>query len=580
MHAQRPWGRDESPTLGEVLELAHDVLSELDPEVVLGRLVELARDLTGAKYGAIGVLNESGDALARFITSGIDEATRRSIGPPPRGRGVLGELIDHPEPLRLPDVDAHPNSYGYPPGHPRMKSFLGVPVLVGGRPFGNLYLADRDAGEPFTDADEQALVLLADLAGVAIDNARRYTEVEAQRSELERTVEALDATVQIARAVGGETDLETVLALVAKRGRALVRARTLVIERERAGEMIVAAAAGVVPDGLVGRALDLRDSVAGAALRTLQTLRLEDDPNRRRFERYGLGQHGIEASGGLVVPMVFRGVANGVLLALDRIDDGPSFTADDQRLLEAFAASAATAVATADSVETDRQRQRLAAAEAERARWARELHDETLQNLAGMRIAIESARRETDPAAMADMLGDALELLTAEISGLRSLIADVRPPALDDLGLGSAIGSLADRAAGHGLEVELNLDLAYEQRGAPTRLSTELETALYRITQEALTNARKHGGARQVQVHLSEDESTVSLSIRDDGHGFDMDARSDGFGLIGMRERTALLAGTIELDSAPGRGTSVTARFPVRRAGPGTPKQVWRARRA
>lgn len=214
-----------------VLEVAGSVLSDLDVEVVLDRVVNAARELTGARYAAIGVLNASRTGLARFITVGIDEDTRRHIGPLPTGHGVLGELIRDPVPLRLAKVGNHPRSYGFPAGHPPMQSFLGVPVMVAGAPFGNLYLTDKPDGDLFTEADEKAVVLLSEFAGVAIDHAQRYSGSEARRGELERTVAALDATIQISRALGGQTDLATVLELVAKRGRDLVSARALVIEQ-------------------------------------------------------------------------------------------------------------------------------------------------------------------------------------------------------------------------------------------------------------------------------------------------------------------------------------------------------------
>ena len=371
-----------------MVRLARDVLTELDLELVLRRVLESARELSGARYAALGVTDDSRAELERFITIGIDGDDRERIGDLPKGRGVLGELIAHPVPLRLGDVGAHPHSYGFPPGHPPMKTFLGVPVLIGGVPFGNLYLTEKTDGEEFTEEDEQTIMLLAEFAGVAIDHARRYSRLDAQHSELKRTVDALDATMQIARALGGETDLDLILGLVAKRGRALVTARALVIEHEQAGEMVVAAGAGELPAGLVGKRVDLRDSLASASLRISQTLRLEDQPNRARFERHGLGRLGVRADAGLVVPLIFRGRGYGVLIAVDRLEGGPAFSREDQRLLEAFAVSAATAVATAVTVEGERRRQRIAAAEQERAHWARELHDETLQNLAALRLGL------------------------------------------------------------------------------------------------------------------------------------------------------------------------------------------------
>src|SRR5664279_3135264 len=212
-----------------VLDVARGVLDDLDVEAVLERVLAAARDMTGARYAALGVLDESRTQLARFLSLGIDDSARRMIGPPPTGRGVLGELIRHPRPLRIADVGSHPVSYGFPAGHPPMGSFLGVPVVVSGRPYGNLYLTEKQGAAEFDAADEEAVVLLAGFAGVAIDHARRFAGSESERQELQRTVDALDATLQIARALGGQTELPAILELVAKRGRALVSARVVVI---------------------------------------------------------------------------------------------------------------------------------------------------------------------------------------------------------------------------------------------------------------------------------------------------------------------------------------------------------------
>jgi signal transduction histidine kinase len=329
--------------------------------------------------------------------------------------------------------------------------------------------------------------------------------------------------------------------------------------------MVIAAGAGELPEGLVGQRVDLKDSLASAALRTLRTLRLEEEPNRARFERHGLGRLGVRASGGLVVPLIFRGRGHGVLVAVDRLEGGPAFSADDQRILEAFAASAATAVATAVTVEGERRRQRLAAAEQERARWARELHDETLQNLAALRVGLAAQLRRPTPEAMIDAVTEAVAQLEGEITSLRALVTDLRPAALDDLGVQAAIEDLAGRARNRGLEVDISFGLAYEQGRERERLAPELETATYRIVQEALTNASKHGDARWARVEIEEDDASVRLVVEDDGHGFDPSERTSGFGLAGMQERVELLHGRLEIESSLGNGTTIKATFPVDR---------------
>lgn len=408
-----------------LLQVARDVLSELDVEEVLERVLTSARALTQARYAALGVLDEGGDRLARFLTTGMDEDEQLRIGPLPTGHGVLGELIRNPEPLRIVDVSSHRHAYGFPTGHPMMGSFLGVPIMVGGRAFGNLYLTEKEEAAEFTEADEEAVVLLAEFAGLAIDHARRYASSEASRRSLERNLAALDATVTIARTLAAQTDLATVLDLVAKRGRALVSARTLVIELLEDDRLVVVAAAGEIPAGLVGARVDAENSVGGAALRALRPERIEAGLNRARYTDFGLGRVGLAADAGLVVPLTLRGRAYGVLVAVDRQSDGPEFSAEDEELLEAFAASAATAVVTAQLFDAVRRRDRLAADEAERGRWARELHDETLQGLAALRMSL-AAMEGAEPAAAQELIQQAIADVEAETEKLHSLITDLR----------------------------------------------------------------------------------------------------------------------------------------------------------
>lgn len=556
-----------------MLTLARSVLEQLDVELVLKRVLEAARDLTGAQYAALGVLDEDRRQLDRFLTLGIDEPTRRRVGPLPTGRGVLGELIRNPRPLRMPDVGSHPYSYGFPVAHPPMGSFLGVPILIGDAPFGNLYLTEKQGAPEFTDEDERAAVLLADFAGVAIDHARKFSGSEAQRLQLQRTVSALDATIQIARALGGETDLNAILELVAKRGRALVAARTLIIELLDGGELVLAAGAGELPPGLIGRRVPLRDTVASQALRTGQVERLADPANRRRFDQHGIGHLGLSAQDGLVVPLVFRERPYGVLVALDHLEEG-NFTRDHQRLLEAFAASAATGVATAQTAADEHRRHRLAATEAERGRWARELHDETLQALGNLRLVLSSAKRTGDPRAMEKAIDQALGQIEGDIAGLRALITELRPAALDALGLEPALEALVERVGSNGLAVDSSVQLRYENGNAADRLDADLETAVYRIVQEALTNVLKHGSATRTMVEVVEDDRLVHVTVRDDGAGFDTSMTASGFGLAGMRERSELLGGEIVVHSSPGAGTKVSVALPVRRRSSTAPAAV------
>jgi signal transduction histidine kinase len=528
-------GRLDAERLRRLIDAGGALVSQLDLGALLERLLEIAADVTGARYAALGILDESRRELERFLTHGIDADGRRAIGDPPRGRGILGVLIEDPRPLRLARVGDDWRSYGFPPGHPPMDTFLGTPVLIRGEAWGNLYLTEKDGGE-FTEADEEAVVILAQWAGIAIENARLFQASEGRRDELERTVRRLEATTAIARAIGGETDLDRVLELIVKRGRALVDARGLAILLRAddedggggGGALTVAATAGDLPPDLRGTRLDPGQADLRAAL-------------------------GLAYDDALTVPLAFRGRSLGVLAALG---DRASFGGEDERLLLAFAASAATAVATARSVEAQRLRDSVAGAESERGRWARELHDETLQGLGGLRMLVSAARRRDDADAMRGALEEVVARIDGEIDSLRSLIRELRPAALDELGPAAAIEDLAARAAAdHGIHVRT--DLRLQGRRPP-----EIETALYRIIQEALGNAVRHSGAGEVRIGVEESADGLRLTIADDGDGFDPDAPRSGFGLAGMRERVILLGGDLDVASSES-GTRITARLPA-----------------
>jgi signal transduction histidine kinase len=553
--------------LRRLIEVGRALVADLELESVLERVLEAARELTGARYAALGVLDEDRQELERFMTVGIDEETREHIGSLPRGRGVLGVLIRDPKPLRLTEVGDHPHSFGFPAGHPPMHSFLGVPILVRGEPFGNLYLTEKENGR-FDERDEEAVVVLADWAAIAIANARSYSDVESRRRALERAVATFEATGEIARALAGETDLDRVLELVVKRGRALTDARAMLVLLERRGELVVVAVAGELDHEIVGQRIPVEGTVSGHALRTGKAERLADAPGRLRFalaEQTG-------AQTGLIVPLLFRGRALGVVAAFDRLVDGPEFTSWDEDVLTGFATSAATAVATAQTVSADARQRGIEAQEEERRRWARELHDDTLQELAALKLFLASAATTEDSAARAQALEQAATRIDTAVSNLRALITELRPAALDESGLQPALVALCERHHRMtGLDVELQVDLAHEAGRADARLAPAVEATVYRIVQEALSNVAKHAGAGHATVTVREDAESVEVVVRDEGSGFATDETSTGFGLVGMRERVALLDGELTIESTPGDGTTVRGLLPVRRSGPAQP---------
>jgi signal transduction histidine kinase len=375
-------------------------------------------------------------------------------------------------------------------------------------------------------------------------------QLERANQELAQSVERLEAFAEIVRTVGGETDLERVLTLIQSQGREIVSAQRLVVFLPE-GEELVAVTRDSLPRA-IGVRLPVLESRAGEVLITGQPRLLTAEEDGAELDRLMPG-----ATTAILVPLVFRGGILGVLAGIDRLD-GQSFAEEDEQLLESVAASAATAVATARSVAAERLRLSLDAAEQARARWARELHDQTLQGLTGARMMLAAGLAREDLEALRRAAEAADAHLAAEVSSLRDLITELRPTALDDLGLGPAVESLAKRqAAAGGFELEMSIELAHRAR------PRELESASYRIIQEALSNVVRHGHATRVELELRQLDDRVRICVRDDGAGFVLGTGGEGFGLTGMRERAVLLGGELSVRSARGGPTSVTAELPL-----------------
>jgi signal transduction histidine kinase len=471
---------------------------------------------------------------------------------------VLGVLIEDPRPLRLTDVGEHPRSYGFPVGHPEMHSFLGVPIILQGEAWGNLYLAEKEGGAAFSEEDEEAVIVLAQWAATAIANARMHEETERRRHLLERAVKSLEAARDITDAITSASELNRILELIVKRGRALVDARSVLIMLREGDDLVVAASAGHAR-AEHGHRLPVARSTSGRILERGRPERIADVGARLRVGPEELGVR--EARTALLVPVLHRGTGLGVLAAFDRGPDREPFTEDDEQLLRSFANSAANAVALNRSVEADRLRSAIAGADAERKRWARELHDQTLQSLGGLRVSLASSLIGGDASAKEERIRQAIEDIELEISNLRRIISDLRPSLLDDLGLVPAIEAMLERWREAGVEVISEVVLGSES--ADSELDPELETTAYRVVQEALTNVAKHARAKSVRVSLALSEDELLIEVQDDGVGFDPAERTGGFGLAGMRERVYLAGGRLEIHPA-NPGTLLRVRMPAR----------------
>jgi len=525
--------------------------SELSLDALLQRLVNTVAELTGARYAALGVIDRAGVALERFLTSGIDEHMRAEIGDLPHGRGILGVLIHDSRTLRLSDLSADPRSVGFPPGHPPMRSFLGVPITLRGIPYGNLYLTEKQGGGQFTDEDEELTTLLAAQAAVAIENARLYESST-------RWLRQLESLNEIGNLMSAELELPRLLELIATRVLELIDARIVTIWVPDAnGTLKLEAAAGDWPaaavsidgtaDPKVARVLERGHSARVDSL-------LEDpESDQEAARRLGL-------KSGLWVPLLGRGGAVGIVAAYDKRAHDPRFSDGDLRLVEALASRAAIAVELSQQVASDLVRRVLEAQEGERRQLARELHDETGQALTSTLLglqAVEAASGDED--ALLAATANLRVLLVSALDNVRRLAFQLRPQVLDDFGLVVAVERLTERLTEYsGLAINFAASIDF-------RLPGEVETCLYRIVQEALTNIVKHAEASTVSIVITRtDGGEIAVLVEDDGRGFSQASVSEeSFGLVAMRERLAHLGGTLEIDSGPDRGTQLRARLPA-----------------
>jgi signal transduction histidine kinase len=536
--------------LRSLLDAIAAVTGELSLDAVLQRLVEVAVELTGARYGALGVIDRSGSQLERFLTTGIDAETHAAIGDLPRGRGILGVLIRDATPLRLHDLNEDPRSVGFPPNHPPMRSFLGVPVMLRRVAYGNLYLTEKEGGEDFTDEDQELVTLLAAQAAVAIENARLYESATQWSRQLESLIE-------VGNALATETDLDRLLDLVARRLRELLDARLVTVLLPAGDdELRFAAVAGEGSEQLIGSSLPATTSKSGRVLVRRRSERVDsvlDDPEVNREVTRKLA-----ARTGLWVPLVVRDRAIGVIALYDKLGDDPRFSDGDLRLAETFASRAAVAVDLSHRVARDALRRVVEAQELERRRLARELHDETGQALTSILLALRPLEGALEKPENRAAAAELRELVVATLQDVRRLAVELRPKVLDDFGLVPALERLTDSFGEQtGLEVD------FESRAGAERVPAEVETAIYRIVQESLTNVVKHAHAQRVSILVMRRDGALTAVVEDDGRGFDTGETGDGFGLEGMRERVALLDGRLAVESGEA-GTTLVAEVPLR----------------
>lgn len=527
--------------LDAVVTLAADhSLDEL-----MRRIVRVAADLSGARYAALGVLDEDNPGRLRlFVTHGLDEATVSEIGPLPTGHGLLGLIIDHPEPLRLHTIAEHPESYGFPPHHPPMTSFLGVPVRTRGQVFGNLYLTDKSNGVDFTEQDEAIVVALAAGAGVAIENARLHEQAQRRESWL-------TATAEITAVLSRSRMPTDALQLIADRARALSGADVAWMV---AGddELALEAVSGATAEPARVAQLDLHGSLAHAVAESGEPAAVDDFSSDPRVLDVAslLGWPSLGPV--LMVPLRTRSGTIGVLSLGWTHANRTARNEVDPALPRMFAEQTALALEVARS---RRDEQRLALFE-DRDRIARDLHDIVIQRLFAAGLSLQAGVRgalEPEGRALVDNVVDELDATIREIRGTIFALSTLERAGSD---IQTEIRRIVERAASTlGFRPNLRLD-------GPLRSAIEpvMAADVLAVVAELLSNTARHANATQVDIQISVARA-LTIVVGDNGVGFSAQIRRSG--LDNVRERAERWNGSMEVESEEGRGTTVTWTVPV-----------------
>jgi signal transduction histidine kinase len=527
-----------------LLEAGLALSSELSLDAVLHRIVTLAIELTGARYGALGVVGPAG-RLIEFITSGISDEERLRIGEPPHGGGILGVLIRDARPLRLPSIADDPRSVGFPPNHPPMRSFLGAPVKALGEVFGNIYLTEKQGASEFDVADQETLIVLATQAGVAVANARLFERAE-------RRGRWLEAIREVTNAILAGTDSSEVLALVTARARNLAGAATasLVVPSED-GELTALVADGSHAEDLRGMAVPRERSISGDVIRTGRPRVLEDlsaEPGAHE-PMVRLGKLGPA----IFLPVTARGETVGTLMVANPRGTEP-FADEVFGLVESFAVQASYAL---EHSRARADRDRLALME-DRERIAKELHDGVIQSLFAVGMGLQGTALLAGDEDLSRRIEGAVEELDSVIRDLRSYIFGLRPGILVDRALDQALRDLAgDFERRSGIVTVTDVDEIAASSLSPVGAD------LVQLAREALSNVGRHAAATTVRMSLAARDGGAVFVVDDDGKGFDpAEAAGRGSGLSNMRERAEALGATLTIDSVPGEGTTLTVVLP------------------
>jgi signal transduction histidine kinase len=534
-------------TQGRLRGLLHAnqmIVGHLTLPVVLRRIVEAARELVGARYVALGVIAPDGH-LAEFVHVGMSADAVERIGHLPQGKGLLGALIEDPRPIRLSSIGDDLRSSGFPPGHPPMQSFLGVPIRVRDEVFGNLYLSES-TNEQFSAEDEELAKALAATAGVAIDNARLYETARTRQKWLQASAAI---TSQLLSAETGRP-----LQLIAEHSREIARADlvTVVLPAEEGHELRVEVAVGNGADGLPGLHLSLDGSLSGRVFTTGDPLRVSSPNEQPGLTSVASGD--LDVGPVLVVPLLGSHRVHGVLTAA-RLRGQPAFTAEDLDMAAGFANHAALAVELAEA----RAEKQRAAMLDERERIAADLHDHVIQRLFAAGLSLQSVAAGLGSGRAANRIQGLIQDLDDTIGQIRTTIFQLHqlPQGADQGVRARLLDVVTDVTPALGFAPGVRFAGLLEDA-----VPAEVAEDLLAVLREALSNVARHAQARSVEMDITANPDRLTLDVRDDGVGMTPTTRLSG--LANLRRRAERHGGSLTLAPRDGAGTWLCWSIPMR----------------
>jgi two-component system, NarL family, sensor histidine kinase DevS len=535
-----------------------EVVRDLSLDNVLERIIQLALQQAGARYAALGLVDDQGK-MVQFIPVGLDEEEKARIGHHPVGKGMIGALMDERRTIRIPDISTDPRSYGFPPYHPQMGSFLGVPIILGDELLGVIYLTDKEDLSEFNESDERVIETLAAYAAVAINNARLYKKMVERDQTLTKRNEDLALINDLAVSLTQSLELDEILDRTLSRvmNYLEVEAGEIFLSEDGGKYLRLALHQGEAPDAFWTRdRFNLGEGCIGQVAQTKKPMISFNPGKDLRFLRQAVIQAGFNCIA--CIPLIARGNLVGVMSIASRSNRNL-----DESRISFLASIGAWAGIMIENSRLHRQARRLAVLD-ERERIGMDLHDGIIQSIYAVGLALDFARNavKNEPETANHKIEQAIDGLNNVIRDIRTYILDLRPRQFRGEDLLGGLHQLVDEFRANS-RAEATI---VSPKDGLVNVPTVNTTALFHICQEALANVAKHSKAYQANVHLWTTRDRVILEVSDDGQGFDQRKVSAtlGHGLSNMVSRARKVGGDVEITSNPGGGTNILAWVPKR----------------